>query len=908
MKNIINCIIFSFFVSSIFSQSDVSGFLKSELNEPLIGATVVLLDNVDSTLVEFTITNDEGLFQIPSIDEGEYILQLSYVSYASQSSSITISSGKNELGEFILSPSSEVLQEVTLKASHIPMGILGDTINYNAAAFKTKAGASVEDLLKKLPGVEVARDGSIKAQGEDVEKVLVDGKEFFGNDPKIATQNLEAKAVDKVQVFDKKSEMAEFTGIDDGQEEKTINLQLKEGYKTGGFGNVKLAGGTESTYDGKINYNRFNSSTQASILFSSNNINKQAFSFNEFIGFMGGLSNAMAANSGIFNFGEFHGGDTPPGIRDDISGGANLNIDFSKSLKLSSNYFYLSTKQTLLETNNAVQFLNNEEYSSVHDLDEVNKTTNHRLNARLTYKPNPFIELVWKNTVLGLQNNIDSESETAFSINQSTSTETASNYMLDGTQLGYNGSIQLKKKFGKKGRNWINSINYSSANMNDNNDILNEYVLGMDLSSIVQNQAYTNMQQEYSIRSSYSEPLGKKMYLGLSYVHNRNQENPEKLFYDLEGTNSILNKSLSTLFEKTFHYNRTGINFKKNSKRSKLNLGLSNQWTSLIGQSLSSEEGFDNQYSHVLPNLNWKYDFNSSTSIDVGYDSNVSLPSLSQLLPVIDNSNADYSIIGNSNLIPEYAHSMHFNLNHFDHFNFTNLFMNFRFNIIEDRIVNSVTVDENLIKILNPINSKDFKSASAYLSFSKSIRPLKIKYRIGSQSSFNSYESILNNQANGVSEFSSTASLTIENRIKERFDIAFGIRVNYSSRTYDQNESFNQRFNNYALFFDADWFITESLTLSTSYDFKKYSNEFFAEQQTFNLLNASVKKSFKENLFSIELTAFDILGQNIGVNRTGGINSLNELQFNTLQKHYRIGLSYRLGKKKKKDGIQFDEN
>ena len=187
------------------------------------------------------------------------------------------------------------------------MGILGDTISYNAAAFKVKPGATVEDLLKKLPGVDIQRDGSIKAMGEEVENVLVDGKEFFGNDPKIATKNLEAEAVDKVQVFDKKSEIAEFTGIDDGNKEKTINLKLKEEYKKGGFGNAKLAGGTESTYEAKVNYNRFSPKMQAAVILGANNINKQAFSFNEYISFMGGLANAISGSNRNMNFGEFGG-------------------------------------------------------------------------------------------------------------------------------------------------------------------------------------------------------------------------------------------------------------------------------------------------------------------------------------------------------------------------------------------------------------------------------------------------------------------------------------------------------------------------------------------------------------------------------------------------------------------------
>jgi len=306
--------------STAYSQHILQGTILDESETPLIGATVVLLEPVDSSMVSFAISDNDGIFTLEDVESGSYVLQVSFVSYSSLYAEIVVKGEKKiKLGSYNLVPISEVLQEVTVKAEHIPMGVIGDTISYNAAAFKTKPGATVEDLLKKLPGVEVSRDGSIKAMGEDVENVLVDGKEFFGDDPKIATKNLEAEAVDKVQVFDKKSEIAEFTGVDDGEEEKTINLKLKEEYKKGGFGSANLAGGPASIYDAKLNYNRFSPKMQAAVILSGNNINKQPFSFNEYIGFMGGLGNAVSNFSANMNFSEFGGGGAPQGITDNIS-------------------------------------------------------------------------------------------------------------------------------------------------------------------------------------------------------------------------------------------------------------------------------------------------------------------------------------------------------------------------------------------------------------------------------------------------------------------------------------------------------------------------------------------------------------------------------------------------------------
>ncbi len=271
-----------------FGQTDITGKVWNEKEEPLFGATIVLLTQEDSTMISFALTDDKGRFRMDNVKKGEYFLQASFIAHESYSNKLSEdwSNRSLDLGIITLAESTELLQEVTVKAEHIPMGIKGDTISYNANAFKTRPNASVEDLLKKLPGIEVERNGNIKAQGEDVENVLVDGKEFFGKDPTMATKNLSAEAVDRVEVFDKRSEIAEFTGVDDGDEEKTINLKLKEDHKKGGFGNANLAGGTEDSYDAKLNYFRFSPAMQASVILSANKINEETFTINDRIEFI----------------------------------------------------------------------------------------------------------------------------------------------------------------------------------------------------------------------------------------------------------------------------------------------------------------------------------------------------------------------------------------------------------------------------------------------------------------------------------------------------------------------------------------------------------------------------------------------------------------------------------------------
>ena len=270
-------------------QSTISGVLADSLSEPLINGTIVLLHPQDSVMEYFAISDLKGNFKINAISKGNYILQASYVGYQSFYTNIEVDGSDRNIGVIVLEPEALYLDGATVTADRIPIQIKKDTIEYDAESFRTQPNDVVEDLLKKLPGVEVEKDGTIRAQGQEVEGITVDGKEFFGTDPKIASQNLPADAIDKVQVFDRKSDVAEFTGVDDGQRNKSINLKLKDDKKKGVFGNVTAGYGTDDRYQGKATINRFNKKSQLSFLGRANNINEQGFSFEDYINFSGGL-------------------------------------------------------------------------------------------------------------------------------------------------------------------------------------------------------------------------------------------------------------------------------------------------------------------------------------------------------------------------------------------------------------------------------------------------------------------------------------------------------------------------------------------------------------------------------------------------------------------------------------------
>ncbi|MEO6039037.1 MAG: TonB-dependent receptor, partial [Saprospiraceae bacterium] len=388
--------------------STLEGGVADSSGIALPTATVMLLQARDSVLAAFGTTDPDGRFSLQNVAPGDYLLQINYLGYQNHSQQLVVPENKNRVnaGRILLQPASLVLPGVEIKAEQAPLVMRKDTLEYNAGVFKTQPGAVVEDLLKKLPGIQVQSDGTIKAQGETVQNVLVDGKEFFGQDPKVATKNLPADAVDKVQVYDKKSEQAEFTGIDDGREQKTINLQLKADKKQGYFGNASAGYGTQNRFEGKFNLNRFGGKTQFSALGMGNNTNQQGFSFDDYLNFMGGLSNLMSGSGGAGGrvritvdpeaAGIPMGFGLENGFTDTWAGGLNINTELNAKTKLNASYFYSRLQNDMERSTSRTNLLGDQQFGSREEEDRLSRTAGHRLNLTLRHKPDSASNLTFR--------------------------------------------------------------------------------------------------------------------------------------------------------------------------------------------------------------------------------------------------------------------------------------------------------------------------------------------------------------------------------------------------------------------------------------------------------------------------------------------------------------------------------
>ncbi len=886
------------------AQYEIIGKITDHQDTPLLGATVVLLDGIDSTMVSFGLTDDMGRYRLEDVDSSNYIIQVSYVSYSNYSEILDVdwSRQKIELEPIILQESTEILQEVTIKAEHIPMGIKGDTISYNASAFKTRPNATVEDLLKKLPGIEVERNGNIKAQGEDVENVLVDGKEFFGGDPKMATKNLEAEAVDKVEVYDKKSEIAEFTGIDDGQEEKTINLKLKEDHKNGGFGTVSVDGGTEDRYKSKLNYFRFSPALQASLVMASNNVNKETFTVNDQIDFMGGIANAMA--SGTLNLSNYQGlGD---GLNTSTSTGINLNYDFSPKLMLRSNYIYNAIDNDLDQQSLSNNFTDEISYNNLDTLASDTEERKHQINTRLIYKLNPLFEVIFKNNYHWNDRNRDRNEVQYYYTNNVFEGLANSNLTSTQDKGNFDSNTLIKKKFKKPGRNWINSITYKYEDDNISDGIINNNMIGGNMFSIDQEQQYRNEVNQFDISSKYTEPLSKIYFLGFNYQYGRSKENPYRAYYDIISNSRILNTDLTANYEKLYEFQVAGLDLRRNTKKLKMNAGIKYQKTTLEGNINNGAERIYNDFENLLPSFSIDYDMRGGKSMRMDYFTSIQSPRLEELLPLPDNTFGNLNYIGSPNLVPEYNHKMGLSYHYFDNFSFTNFWLNLDFNYSKNRIVEKRNIDDNLFQTIQPVNSDNYWDVSTYFNFGRPFRPLKIDYKLRTRMRYANYDSFINDVESGVAENTANVKLSINNRKTDKVYLETGLSLDINMRKYDLNSEFDQTFFNTDYYIDFEWYLPKGWTVTSDFNFRKYSDESFADSPSYKLWHATLSKLLWNDKLEVRLSAYDILNENIGFRRYGTINSLRQYSFNNLGQYFSLGVSYKIGKGKSKGGIRVE--
>jgi hypothetical protein len=862
---------------------------------------VVVLNAKDSLLEKFAIAEADGSFTIKRLSRGDYIVQVTFLGYQTYSEPVALTSDR-DLGIINLESVSQDIDAITVEAERIPIEIDGDTIKYNAEAFNTRPNANVEELLKKLPGVEVGRDGSIRAQGEEVSKVLVDGKEFFGDDPQIATQNLPAEIVDQVQVFDEQSETSRFTGVDDGEREKTINLSLKEDKNKGWFGNLEAGYGTENRYKGKANINRFNDKMQFSALGRLNNVNEQGFTIQDYFDLMGGMSAVMSGGM-MINPAELgislNGDDRRQGFLTTGSFGTNFNYDFSKKSQLSLNYFYNYFDKEEDRTLNRNSFLGEGQSFTTDESsfqESINK--NHRLNGRFKHEIDSS-QNVQLRLNMGLNDRIaDRQSfQKTFLNNQQFQNSSDQVNNASNDNYDWNANALYRKRFAKAGRSLVTNLSFGQRGADGINLIEASNIFGSIADDLNQEQSIENNQWNYEGRLTFTEPVGKGKYLALNYRRRNYEERMDKNFYDIVTGQLIRNPLLSNQFISDYVFDRGGLALQWNSKKSKLRLSMDAQQARLIGDFLSEFPNVDRRFTNWLPGLSWNYEFKDSKSLNIEYRTDVREPTIQQLQPVVDNSNPLNVYVGNPNLKPAYNHNIRVHNMWFDQFSFTSIFASFNIRYTRNQITNARTINENLQQVINPINVDRNLLINGQASFSTPLRFIKSNIDIRTNFNFNRGILFVNNIENDLDQLNGDLTVALSNRKQEVIAAEIGSTIGYTDSRYSVSKAFNQDFFNQSYYLDLSLNINNKWTIKTDISHTVFPMVNFGEAQDFTLWQASISRVLtKDERTSITFTAFDILNQNIGINRSATANFVQNENILSLGRYFLVSFEYRLNK------------
>lgn len=883
------------------SAANVTGIVKDVAGDPMIEATVKLLAAKDSSFVKGVTTKTNGGFAFNGINRGKYILSVSYIGYETAYQDFAVESGNKRLEPIIMKESSVLLKEATVTAVKTEITVKEDTIEYNADSYKTQPNAVMEDLLKKLPGVEVDTDGGITAGGKKVTKILVDGKEFFSDDPKVASQNLPVNMIDKLQVVERKSDLARLTGVDDGEEETVINLTVKPGMKNGYFGVASAGYGTDDHYAVDFNVNRFWNSNQITFLGNFNNINKKGFT---------------DSNGSRFN--RFGGG---RGITTTQAFGLNFNVGKEDdTFRVGGDLMYTHTDENS-RTSRERQYLFTDS-TSFYNSKSGSRDKGHNVqgNFRLKWEIDSFSTFEFRPRFqLNYNKSASADSSMTYAGDAMRSQVTKSMNIgsSDGNSYTMSGEIWFNHKFrSRPGRSFSISTEYSIGNTREKEDSYsyNRFFLLND--SIDEYDQYTNnhtWNNQVGARLTWTEPIGNVAngrFITFSYRANYRWNNADKMVYDrlFPEAGDILppvvgpsegmefNDSLSNRFRNDFFNQRIQIGYKKVSKEYNLDLGIGFAPAMSKSRDLINEERNipERWVWNLAPYLRYRYKMSKTRSINMDYRGNTSQPSIRQLQPVADMSNPLRIVVGNPNLDPSFTHNLRLRFQDFNPDAQRSIMASASARVVRNSIVSKTTFNsETGGQITTYENVNGNWSADVFSMISFPFRNKVWSFNANVYASYNQSIGFNNGVRNRSGELNLRPNFSISFR-PDNFD--FTIRPTYSWQTTHNTVSKNSNKNvqGYGGMFDASWYAPFGLVLNSQLRFSGTKGYAAGYDQNQWMWNASIAYQFlKGKAATFTIAGYDLLQQRKSISRSVTANYIDDTRYNSLTRYFMATFSYR---------------
>ncbi len=937
MKNILKIPILLFF----FSLACLAGMgqniiLKGKLSDKtdksaLIGATVSLTPQRDSTQKKIRISDSKGNFEFIDLTAGGYVLRVSSSGYEKIEQRINVQASNNVPIVIPIGKLATELQGVTVIAN-APIRQKVDTTEFSANQYKVNPDATAEDLIKKLPGLVIDKAGNVTTMGDQVKKVTVDGRDFFGDDATAALRNLPADIIDKIQVFDKLSDQAAFTGFDDGNSVKAINIITKSGMRNGQFGRVYAGYGTDDRYSAGGNVSFFKKDRRISLVGLFNNINQQNFSSEDLLGVTsssggrGGGGSRGGRGGGSFGGGgggSFGGGGNnflvgqQNGISATNAFGINYSDQWGKKLTVSGSYFFNNSNTNNNQSSSTQYFIKNaaDQFYNETDLSS-SKNYNNRVNLRFEYKLDDKNSILFTPALSYQKNNsITGINGLSFLTATNLLSSTISNTTTNTSGYNSNNNLLFRHAFAKKGRTI--SLNLSVGLNHKDGDTylgsLNQYYDSTGTRHINTNQ-YKNLLVNGTTHSAslvYTEPIGKKGQLQLNYSPSisKNKSDQEVFNFDSSISKySAFDTGYSNKFNNTTSSQTAGISYRLGDRDNMFAIGLNYKYLELNSdQAFPKTLKVNATFNNILPNLMWRKKISAFSTVNIMYRASTSPPSISQLQNVIDNSNTLLVTSGNPDLKQQLTNTLstrytYTNTRAGSSF-FANLFLQQASNYVanatylakSDSALSSAITLYRGSQLSKPVNLDGYVSLRSFLTFATPLKFIKSNLNLSGGITYSKLPGLVNGNNSISNNYTYNTGIGLASNISQYvdFNISYNAAFNNTRNSLDATKNTNYVTQNAELQFNLldkkGWFLQSDITNTT------YSGLGAGYNQNYWLWNGGFGKKFLKNQAGeLKFSVFDLLKQNNSITRTVDPSYIQDVRNQVLQQYFLLSFTYKL--------------
>ncbi|CAM1352694.1 outer membrane beta-barrel protein [Tenacibaculum ascidiaceicola] len=912
-----------FLTSSIFAQSypfKITGTINSEKDKTAIEAATVHVEKArDSSIVTYTISNDKGMFSLEGKSFSKDVkLFISYVGMDSYSKSIELDKTSNlNLGTIFLKEESNLLSEVVIQ-SRAPITVKKDTLEFNVKSFKTKKDANVEDLLKKLPGVEVDEGGKITVNGKEVNKILVNGKPFFGNDPSITTKNLTKDIIEKVQITDTKSKSEAFTGEKGDANNKTINLTIKKENNKGWFGRVSGGAGTDKRFEGAAMVNRFDNNQRFSVLASTNNINSPGFSFGEIQKMFGGGGNIWIGGNGGFSInGRRFGGGS--GIIKSKTAGATYADEFGKGLDVNTNYFYSGSTSNNESKSNREYTLPDRKYFSNSTTTSDDENHNHSFDTDFDIEiDSTFLINIKPTFVFNKREGSSLRQEESLDKDNTLTNSYVSSAYSKSEANNFQNRLDITKKLGAKG----SFIKASITNRIDkadteeiNKSTIETFGSDPDIENRDQKSTIENNLIGLTTNLTYRFPLiAKKFFLDTKYSYQRDERENKENTFDFNSTTqqySDFNTSLSSDFTYNDITKTPSLELVYRTKKWRLNLG-----TGFVNRTLENNDklrpelSLKKEFNNLDLDASFRYRFDSKASIYFDYRLNNNAPNINQIQPFSDVTNPSNIITGNPNLKPTQNHRAFINFNKFNWQARTGFWFYLSGTLYQNQVITNTSIDDDLVRNTTYENTDggyDFWGGGSYSKKIKLDSIVSLQLRAGTNIRASKNFNILNDIKEGAKTTSISPVFRATLDWNKIASIEGNYNISFSNTKYDINTVQNQNFTRHSVNIRTKTTVPKKLEWRNDIRYT-YNPNVIGFNKSAWFWNATLAYSILKDQGTISLKAYDLLNQNTNAQRRATSNYIEDSESTVLQQYFMLGFSWKfnsLGKKGKIKNYDF---